>query len=197
MMRGITGSGKSTVSHALISAYQQEGLSVAVHSTDNYFIDQEGHYAFDGTKLSKYHQKNIEAFKHSLCTHTQIVICDNTNLVPWQTKAYTQAAREHGYRVVFVDFALRALKEHLCAQEVSVENPSAHAISKKAILKMIHDYKSNTRFLEKKRDDDGLLSEKYFDFDLCIRVEPMSQSDTNAYVRKELNNIIKNEKEKR
>lgn len=90
------------------------GHSISVHSTDEYFIqtDEEGirHYVVDKKKLNEYHQNNQEAFKQALENRIDIVVCDNTNFESWQSKPYTDMAREFGYKILLIDFKNRHLE---------------------------------------------------------------------------------------
>ncbi|EJB39895.1 hypothetical protein HpDR24_11990 [Helicobacter pylori] len=90
------------------------GHSISVHSTDEYFIqiDEEGirRYVFDKKKLNEYHQNNQEAFKQALENRIDIVVCDNTNFESWQSKPYTDMAREFGYKILLIDFKNRYLR---------------------------------------------------------------------------------------
>ncbi len=95
IMRGVPGSGKSTVAHELI---KDGGV---VHSTDDYrYID--GKYHFDPTKSQECHDLNYQAFCSSLEQGVSVVICDNTNIKRWHFKRYIEAAEKAGYLVAVV-----------------------------------------------------------------------------------------------
>lgn len=96
IMRGVPGSGKSTVARQLAN-----GATQAIHSTDNYFYSG-GEYLFDRQRLSEYHDRNYEAFCHSLDTAEPVVICDNTNVRRWEFERYEEAANKAGYLVALV-----------------------------------------------------------------------------------------------
>ncbi len=95
IMRGVPGSGKSTV------AKQLAGDVGVIHSTDELFYG-DGDYKFEGEKLKEYHQKNFNAFKKSLEEGIPIVICDNTNIKKWEYERYQKTAEELGYIVAIV-----------------------------------------------------------------------------------------------
>ena len=99
-------------------------------------------------KLGEYHRQNLEAFRNDVHEGVDVVICDNTNLLPWHTEPYTQVAREHGYIVVFIDFSLRSLSEHCKAQEVTELRPDAHNIPEVAIKNMMKDYETYKDLLD-------------------------------------------------
>lgn len=95
IMRGIQGSGKSTV------ARQLAGERGVIHSTDNFFM-VNGQFQFNPKKLQEYHDANFKAFCQSLRAGIEIVICDNTNSQPWHFDRYVKAAEDAEYMVAFV-----------------------------------------------------------------------------------------------
>ena len=58
IMRGIQGSGKSTFANNLKSIIDGFGISEAIiTSADNYFINKDGSYVFNGKLLGKAHKQ--------------------------------------------------------------------------------------------------------------------------------------------
>ncbi|WP_236634979.1 ATP-binding protein [Helicobacter pylori] len=112
--RAIPGGGKTSLIKQIEELAKSLGHSISVHSTDEYFIqtDEEGirHYVVDKKKLNEYHQNNQEAFKQALENRIDIVVCDNTNFESWQSKPYTDMAREFGYKILLIDFKNRHLE---------------------------------------------------------------------------------------
>lgn len=125
--RAVPGSGKSSFAREIRKTLEAAGISVRIHSTDDYFMVGD-RYVFDLRKLGEYHRRNLEAFQASLAAGIGLVVLDNTDEQPWETRPYTDAARAAGYRIVFLDFLPRPLEAHLAAQRVSAENPGAHQI---------------------------------------------------------------------
>ena len=97
IMRGISGSGKSTIASVL--AERNNGI---ICSTDDYFI-VDGEYKFDPSKLAENHQKNFERFKELLEKGEETIIVDNTNLKYWEAKNYIKEAKKHNYRVMVMN----------------------------------------------------------------------------------------------
>ena len=95
IMRGISGSGKSTIAKKLA------GESGVIHSTDDLFIT-DGVYTFNPSQLHKKHAENFTNFCKSIDTGTEIVICDNTNTMHWEYEHYIEAAKKRGYLVAIV-----------------------------------------------------------------------------------------------
>ncbi|MCA9363772.1 ATP-binding protein [Candidatus Kaiserbacteria bacterium] len=91
-MRGVPGSGKSTIARRLA------GENGVIHSTDDYFM-VDGEYRFDPEKLREHHDANHKAFCESVIAGFEVVICDNTNTQPWHFKRYVESAEKAGYMV--------------------------------------------------------------------------------------------------
>lgn len=83
ILRGPSGSGKSTIAKLLVEKFDEGQCSV--HSTDEFFEDATGAYVFDSKKLSRNHQRNLDAF---LASKKLIAIVDNTNLEDWEYSKY-------------------------------------------------------------------------------------------------------------
>lgn len=97
IMRGLSGSGKSTIVESLIKGYK----SSVIHSTDNYSIEN-GKYVFNSNSIGTYHKKNLEAFEQSCKEGTEVVVCDNTNILKSYYRPYVKVAEEYGYKVIIV-----------------------------------------------------------------------------------------------
>ena len=99
IMRGIQGSGKSTMAKLLCRPF---GLNGKIHSTDSYFYDEQMNYRFNPTKLPEYRAKNLAAFEKSLKGGLEMVICDNVNARHAYYAEYVALAKKYGYRVAIV-----------------------------------------------------------------------------------------------
>jgi len=110
--RGIPASGKSTFAKIISDTLQKVGISSIIHSTDNFFI-VEDKFIFDSNKLQEYHLKNQNNFFNSLKEKYDVVICDNTNIEPWEIKPYFNMAKEFDYKVLLLNFSLRDINEHI------------------------------------------------------------------------------------
>jgi len=106
---GLPGSGKSTFVKTLSNMI---GYQTAIHSTDNFFIE-DGEYKFNPTSLGRYHKQNLENFKKSLDGQVPVVIVDNTNLKARDRNKYVRLAESAGYNVQMVvigEFSDEAVK---------------------------------------------------------------------------------------
>lgn len=106
--RAVHGSGKTTISNAILKTMSALDIGISIHSTDEYFMCGN-RYIFDILKLYEYHKKNEQSFKQSLKYKKTVVVCDNTNLLPWQAEFYSSSARKFGYKIVFINFLPREL----------------------------------------------------------------------------------------
>lgn len=97
IMRGVSGSGKSTVAAKI--AKERGGV---VFSTDDFF-ERDGVYEFDPKMLSSNHSKNQNRAEEAMSAGVSPIIIDNTNTAAWEMKPYVQAAKRYGYEVEIVE----------------------------------------------------------------------------------------------
>ncbi|XP_054649157.1 NEDD4-binding protein 2-like 2 [Dunckerocampus dactyliophorus] len=98
LMRGLPGSGKSTMARELLST----GPSGLILSTDDYFADRDG-YRYDPGLLGAAHEWNQRRAGDAMYDSRSPVIIDNTNLQAWEMKPYIRMALQRGYRVDFCE----------------------------------------------------------------------------------------------
>jgi predicted kinase len=89
VLRGLPGSGKSTV------AKQLGGL---VCSADDYFM-RDGEYKFDPFLLGKAHKDCRDTVELAMYNDHQLIVLDNTNTQKWEYEAYLDLAKIYGYEV--------------------------------------------------------------------------------------------------
>jgi len=94
ILRGLPGSGKSTIARELAAK-----ADAVICSTDNYFYDADGNYTFAPDLLSVNHKKNKEEFERACKLGREVVICDNTNTRKWEYDYYVKVAEQYGYQV--------------------------------------------------------------------------------------------------
>jgi hypothetical protein len=92
LLRGLPGSGKSTVASLF--------GDVPHFEADMYFINSDGNYEFKPERIREAH----EWCQHAVHIHMQqgspIVVVSNTFTTEWEMDAYQMFAEEEGYRVV-------------------------------------------------------------------------------------------------
>ena len=85
IMRGISGSGKTTFVRDLIACLRRCDLGCGRVSADNFFEGANG-YLFDASRLSDAHQSCRDAFVAAM---EDVIVVDNTNICPWEYEFYT------------------------------------------------------------------------------------------------------------
>lgn len=95
LLRGLPGSGKST--YAKLNSHALTGFIEA----DMYFVDDNGNYNFDATKLHQAHKWCRETVENWMGPHGfDDIIVSNTFTQEWEMKPYFELAEKYGY-VVF------------------------------------------------------------------------------------------------
>ena len=111
ILRGISGSGKSTVAGRIQHAASKAGRSCTVCSADAYFTDKfTGTYVFNKNALGTAHAECFNVFKNALeppsmeafSTHP-VVVVDNTNTRKIEYERYVQHADRIGATVHIVE----------------------------------------------------------------------------------------------
>lgn len=205
--RAVPGSGKTTFAKNIFAAVSAAGLSIAVHSTDEYFM-RDGRYVFDVSMLGEYHRRNLAAFKESLAKGVDLVVVDNTNLLPWETEPYTSAARAAGYRIILMNFQPREFEKHMAAQKVTPEKPDAHEVPESSMREHIADFNNYNELLDKNavpdptrhfnfRWDEYLQDVvrvptpvKPFDYDVLIQITSEAYHELKDMIGKRILNIL-------
>jgi len=97
LLRGLPGSGKSTLGDVIL--YTNQLTNQDVLSADNFFIDKNGEYVFDGAKIKEAHnncqQKCAERMKHEFLK----IVVANTFTEEWEMKPYFEMAERYNYRI--------------------------------------------------------------------------------------------------
>jgi predicted kinase len=90
LLRGCPGAGKSTFAHT---------LDCPVFEADMFFVNSQGVYNFDFTKIKDAHawcQEMVE--DHMFNQHEKITV-SNTFTQEWEMKVYYDMAKTYGYQV--------------------------------------------------------------------------------------------------
>lgn len=101
LLRGLPGSGKTTIAkflYSLIFPSSERGISVGHYAADMYFEEPDG-YKFDYRKLKTAHnhcQTVCRTFMENSCN---IILIHNTFTRKREMKPYFDLANEHGYEV--------------------------------------------------------------------------------------------------
>ena len=205
--RAVPGSGKTTITNCIVNELKKNSISVSIHSTDEYFM-VGNKYLFNIEKLNDYHQKNLKEFEKSLINNIDVVICDNTNIAPWQSEPYTKLARKYNYQIIFITLDPRELEKHVESQKVTPQKPDAHGVEESILKRMIEEYKQFDDLLNPKiiidptkhihyEWDNNMLTKinvgtaKHFDLDYLIRILPNEYKKAQKEIGNKIINLIK------
>jgi len=92
LIRGLPGSGKSTVAKLFDKALHFEA--------DMYFLDADGNYQFDASKIKNAHNWCRDSVMDAMKEGHPIVVVSNTFTQEWEMEVYYLLAEELGYRVI-------------------------------------------------------------------------------------------------
>lgn len=157
LVRGLPGSGKTTLA---------EMMTDTVLSADQFFIDNEGAYNFDESKIAEAHQWCIAKTRRHMTPdwmghRTENVAIANTFTQRWEMEPYISMALELGYRVTVISLFDNGLSD----EQLFVRN--THDVPLDIIRDMRKDYehdwrKKNEQPLTKKYNDKvKALKEEY------------------------------------
>ena len=97
LLRGIPGSGKTTVAGLILQSPTNRDPEIL--SADDFFVNDDGDYIFDGTKIKEAH--NYCQFRCSERMRQGIarIVVANTFTQEWEMKTYFEMAERYNYRV--------------------------------------------------------------------------------------------------
>ena len=90
IVRGIPGSGKSTFAKTLGGQH---------YEADMFFINENGEYQFDFTKIKDAHRWCQGMVKTDMILEYPKIVVSNTFTQEWEMKPYIEMAKEYGYTV--------------------------------------------------------------------------------------------------
>ena len=108
LIRGLTGSGKTTLAKILQIQYDTQGKNSVILSADDFFY-KNGEYLFDVTKLSNAHkdcQWNVELAMNSKIKYPfyrDVIIVHNTFSTRWEIEPYFKLAKENKFEVFVIE----------------------------------------------------------------------------------------------
>lgn len=103
-LRGISGSGKTSLSNALMKLLGSE--SVVSFSADSYFTI-DGIYKFDISKVSEAHQNCVNSMNMAFqMPNIRYIIMDNTHTRLWHLSNAERVAQEHGAQIYYLDIVV-------------------------------------------------------------------------------------------
>lgn len=97
LLRGIPGSGKSTLGEIILQTTQQQKPDVL--SADNFFVDENGTYNFDATKLKEAHNMCQQKCAERMRLEFSKIVVANTFTQEWEMLPYFEMAKRYNYRI--------------------------------------------------------------------------------------------------
>jgi predicted kinase len=90
IVRGLPGSGKSTFAKSLGGVHFE---------ADMYFVDENGVYNFDPTKIKMAHNWCMIQTQKAMVDEEPNIVVSNTFTQEWEMETYFKLANENGYQV--------------------------------------------------------------------------------------------------
>lgn len=90
LVRGVSGSGKSTFSNQISESHLE---------ADQYFVDENGAYNFDATKLPLAHKWCQLRTEHMMEDSQAKIVVSNTFTQEWEMQPYFDLAKKYDYMV--------------------------------------------------------------------------------------------------
>ena len=123
LLRGLPGSGKTTLAQVLGALPGARVLSI-----DDYFTDEHGVYTFHHLDNHKAYQHCIDRVEEFMLDHCPHIIVHNTFVYDWEMKPYLDLAQVHGYQL------------HVTTVEKYHSGQNVHEVSDEQIRKMAEKY---------------------------------------------------------
>lgn len=124
LLRGLPGSGKTTLAKAL-----SEDEKYPVFSVDDYFTNEKGDYRFEFDKNHLAYKHCEENVRQSIQNGIQKIFIDNVFSLEWEMEPYFKLASEFSYRIFIVTVENRH------------KGKNVHDVSDEQIRKMAEKYR--------------------------------------------------------
>ena len=143
LMRGCPGSGKTTLVSEVISyMFARYAESMMVCSADDWFIDDDGVYLFDTSKLAGAHRYCRTVARKSMGLSLDLVIIDNTNTTWSEMKDYEYMGIEYGY-----DIYICEPKTWWKFNVDELTKRNTHTVPKDSIKKMLDRWQDSDKII--------------------------------------------------
>ena len=97
LLRGLPGSGKTTLGNIILKNFVTDQPDVL--SADDFFINEDGAYVFDATKLKEAHNDCLLRCANKMKNQFFRIVVANTFTQEWEMEKYYEIAERYNYRV--------------------------------------------------------------------------------------------------
>jgi predicted kinase len=97
LVRGLPGSGKSTLGNIILQLPNNNPQEVL--STDDFFINNDGEYIFDTSKLKEAHNYCQFRCSERMRQQRARIVVANTFTEEWEMEPYFEMANRYNYRI--------------------------------------------------------------------------------------------------
>jgi predicted kinase len=123
LLRGLPGSGKTTLAKVILFHLGNDNTNDVI-SADDFFIDENGNYNFDSSKLKEAHNDCQVRCSERMRLNIAKIVVANTFTQEWEMEVYFEMAKRYGYRV------------HTVIVENRHESENVHGVSDKKVQQM-------------------------------------------------------------
>ena len=99
LLRGLPGSGKSTLGEIILHSFKSNNENMVI-SADDFFIDVNGNYNFDPSKLKEAHNDCLLRCVDRMKNEIVKIVVANTFTQEWEMESYYELAKKYGYMVI-------------------------------------------------------------------------------------------------
>lgn len=132
VLRGLPGSGKSTLCRAIEEEAKKNKISFFAYGADMFF-SKSGKFRFDGEKLIDAHRECYEMIAGALRSQTNVVVLDNTNIRRIHFHKYIALAERNGYEVKVIVLGGFTDEDVAASYERNIHKVPFHTIQKMAL----------------------------------------------------------------
>lgn len=125
LIRGLSGSGKTTLAETICG----ESESRIMVSADDFFINDDGEYSFDYTKLKEAHSWCQTETQEAMEDDYEVVVVHNTFTRKWEVDPYMKLAKDCGYQVQVINLYDGGLSDRQLSERCE-HSISPHLIQK-------------------------------------------------------------------
>jgi len=110
LCRGVSGAGKSTFAKTLGGEH---------YEADMFFINGNGEYKFDGSKIKWAHEWCQDMVYMGMIKEVPKIVVSNTFTQEWEMQPYFELAKKYGYKVfsIIVENRHEGINEHGVPEE--------------------------------------------------------------------------------